>query len=246
MMRAMSAKTDSARIIRWILNHSGKNQKEVARYLGVSQGTISKLLSGQHDPEAALYQRMIEWRDTLKAAQGDDDRSAAAGVVSGRRIVRNVPEGAVPEFDHFGGAGGGGYPLPSQVVDGERTYGAEVVSDSWVMPVRFLRDELRVSLNDIDIIRIKGDSMETGEYGGFRDGDRVVIDRSDRSVRQGGIFAVRDDDDIIVKQVELQRNGGDIQRIICKSLNRNYDPIELVLNGSAEIIGRVVLKISRT
>jgi hypothetical protein len=185
--------------------------------------------------------------DLLKARGYEPEFAAeqAVAMVDGRRIAsRNLEPGTIPEIDTRLGAGGGGYPLPAQVNEGSRSYTGDTVRAEWRMPTSFLREELHVSLSSVDIAPVFGDSMTDERGGGFRDGDRVLINRGDQQLRQGGIFAVRDEDETIIKQVELVR-GSDPPRIICTSLNPRYQPFELVLDGSAEIIGRVVLKISR-
>lgn len=177
--------------------------------------------------------------------QWSDEEFKAVAQIDGRRVTRNLSPGAVPEIDSFLGGGGGGYPLPAEITENGRSYSAEAVQDEWIFPQRFIRDELRLQISFADIVPIRGNSMEDGAYGGFREGDRVLVDRRDHNIRQGGIFAIRDDGETIIKQVELVR-GSDPVRITCKSLNSRYSPFELILDGSAEIIGRVVLKISRT
>lgn len=231
-------------LVRRVMALHGINQKQLAKKVGVSQGTVSKWVSGMHAPETEEYVR-------LKALEGDEPdhidsrKTKVAARINGKRVTRNIAPGAIPEFETHLGAGGGGYPLPTQIVDNARTYSAEVVQDEWTFPARFLRDELRVEVPSIDIVQVRGDSMETGDYGGFRNGDRVLVDRRDIGLRQGAIFALRDGEEVIVKQVELVR-GSDPPRILCTSLNPRYKPFELVLDGSAEVIGRVILKICRT
>lgn len=189
----------------------------------------------------------IPTEDVLLPAELRPGRKGPRAIahVDGRRITKNLTPGAIPEIDTFLGGGGGGYPLPEQISENQRTYSADAVRDEWVFPERFVRDELRLHLASIDIVPVRSDSMETDKYGGFRDGDRVLVDRRDHNIRQGGIFAIRDGDETIIKQVELIR-GSDPVRIKCTSLNPRYGPFELVLDGSADLIGRVVLKISRT
>jgi phage repressor protein C with HTH and peptisase S24 domain len=124
--------------------------------------------------------------------------------------------------------------------NGTATYEAEAVRAEWVLPAEFLREELQVSIGLAEIVRVRGNSMEPE----LRAGDRVLVDRRDTRIRQGGVFAVRDGDEIIIKQVEPVR-GSEPPRIRCISVNPTYGPQELVLDGSAEIIRRVVCRISR-
>ena len=160
----------------------------------------------------------------------------------------NIPLGAIPEIDAYLGAGGdSGYPLPAHVDDGIRRYSADAVRDMWIFPVGFLTSELHVPLDMVDILQVRGDSMTTPENDGFRDGDRVIVNRRDTFIRQGGVFAIRDHEETIIKQIELVRDTDpdDPPRIKCTSLNPRYEPFELFLDGSTTIIGRIVCKISR-
>lgn len=180
----------------------------------------------------------------LTRAPLDDDASPEIDdtprIGNGRRV--HVAADAVPEFDLRAGASyGGGYALPSSVRDGDRIYDADVVKAEWRFPDSFLKGELRLRPASTDVLAVDGPSMMPD----LMPGDRVLIDRSHRDPRQGGIFAVREDDGIIIKHVEVVR-GSNPTRIICKSSNSTYTPFELILDGeSVSIIGRVAGRISR-
>lgn len=148
--------------------------------------------------------------------------------------------GAIVEIDVRAGAGGGGYVTEGNSSDGVNTYSADAVRAEWILPPSFVRDELRLTFGRTEIIAIRGDSMEPD----LRDGDRVLIDRTDTNLRQGGIFAVSDAGEIIVKQVELVRDSDPLQ-IICTSRNDRYRPVTLTLDDGTFIIGRVAARISR-
>lgn len=175
----------------------------------------------------------------------EPNETRAIALVDGRRNTRHVAADATPEMDVRGGASyAGGYALPSEVAaDGGRTYSGEVVKAEWKFPASWLRDELRLSISKTDVISIIGPSMAPE----LVDGDRVLIDRTHTDPRQGGIFALRDGDSVIVKHIELVRSAaGDFPRIRCISANKTYAPFELDLDGdSVAIIGRVAARISR-
>lgn len=226
------------------------SQAQLADAANTSQPQIDRL-------EKGTRKLTREWAERLAPPLGltaqelmfsDENEAGAEGAaiakVDGRLIRMNMTADSIPEIDTTLGAGGGGYPLPTTITDGERTYAAEAVRDEWVFPSRFVRDELRVNTQDVDIIPIRGDSMVDPSGGGLKDGDRAMVHRRDKLLRQGGIFAIRDDGETIVKQVEYIR-GSDPPRIKCTSLNPRYTPFELVLDGSAEVIGRVILNITR-
>lgn len=154
--------------------------------------------------------------------------------------MKSLPEGAIAEIDLRPGAGGGGYA--SVVVDSEKTglYPEHALKAEWVFPPSFVKDELGLSFGKAEILRVQGDSM----YPDLSDGDRVICDRTDTKVNQGGIFAIFDGDAVIVKQVELVRDA-DRPRILCTSRNERYKPFTLDLNGDVFVIGRITAKIAR-
>ena len=151
-------------------------------------------------------------------------------------ISSKLQRGLVREIDAYAGLGGGGV---AQFVKAGDVLSEQTLAE-WRMPTEFLETELRLRPGLCEIIRVKGDSMEPV----LRDGDRVIVDRNDRAMRQGGIFALRDGDELIIKQVELVR-GAEPPRVVCSSVNPRYSPFELVLGADAEVIGRVAAHIGR-
>lgn len=235
----------------------GLTQRELGERVGMSQQGIDSILSGKskhprkivelarvlrRTPEYLLHGDAQEPQRVPLGQEfepdGDGDMPPAIG--NGKR--RHLSPGAVPEFDLRGGASyGGGYALPSIVRDGDRVYDADIVKAEWIIPPSFLQGELRLTPAYTDVIAVDGPSMIPD----LMPGDRVLIDRTHRDPRQGGIFAVREDDGIIIKHVEIVR-GSDPIRIVCKSSNPTYTPFELVLDGDrVAIIGRVAGRISR-
>jgi phage repressor protein C with HTH and peptisase S24 domain len=233
--------------IRHIMNVRGWKQLDFSIAIGVSQSTISRWLSGQQQPDAQqqeilkelLAQNMEELPDFTDVAPVE---SAVKPVVRGMIRHREDKEGRIREYDLRAGASyGGGYAIAHVNEDGEPTANHEAVKAEWVIPPSFLKGELRLSSDTTDIVAIDGPSMVPD----LMPSDRVLIDRSHRDPRQGGIFAVREDDGIIVKHVEVIR-GSDPLRIVCKSSNPTYTPFELILDGeNVAIIGRVAGRISR-
>lgn len=157
------------------------------------------------------------------------------------QILGNPPF-SIQEIDIRAGAAYGGGKSDEEWQDGDRAVDKPL--GVWTFPSGFAQRELGLKSELADIVQVRGDSMEDGSARGLTSGDRVIIDRRDTDPRQGGIFAVYDGEGVIIKQVELLR-GHEPPRIICKSLNHRYDPVELILDGSVRIIGRVAGVISR-
>jgi SOS-response transcriptional repressor LexA len=84
---------------------------------------------------------------------------------------------------------------------------------------------------DLDAINVIGDSMEPT----IKDGSIVFIDRSDKNIRNGGIFVINTLAGVLVKRINL-KSSGELEII---SDNKIY-PIERVNPSEVEIIGKVV------
>lgn len=221
---------------------------------GLSQNAISDLERGRALETTKLNELARICGVTPEWLMGQE---ASAGTLSAQSISANMlveePENwlndhfrqankLLPEIDVRGGASYGGGIRDEEWQNGDRS-GDQPIAH-WGFPPAFVERELGLAFGSADVIRVRGDSMDDGTAKSLASGDRVIIDRKDTDVRQGGIFAVFDGDGVIIKQVELIR-GHEPPRVICKSLNTRYDPIPLVLDGSVHIIGRVAGRISR-
>lgn len=155
----------------------------------------------------------------------------------------SLPPKSLPEFDVRAGASYGGGLDDEGNWETDGAAGQKPIAH-WGLPESYVRSELGLTFGHSDVLPVRGDSMDDGTINALRSGDRVIVDRLDIDPRQGGIFAVWDGAGVIVKQVELVR-GEDPPRIICKSRNANYTPIELVIDGNVHVIGRISAKIAR-
>lgn len=86
------------------------------------------------------------------------------------------------------------------------------------------------------LMKVYGDSMEPE----IRHGDMALIDRSKQQIYPHTIYAVGVNEEIYIKQIETLPG----RRMILRSLNKRYDPIEVDLRGdmaeSVRIIGKVI------
>ncbi len=102
----------------------------------------------------------------------------------------------------------------------------------------FRRDWLqrRGRMEKMVLMRVHGDSMEP--Y--IQDGDLALIDTSQKSIIPYTVYAVGVDDGIYVKSVETLPG----QRLILRSFNERYAPIDIDMRGdlaeSVRIIGKVL------
>jgi phage repressor protein C with HTH and peptisase S24 domain len=107
----------------------------------------------------------------------------------------------------------------------------EAPFDSFRFSPRWLRDA-GLTLDQLSTIRVTGDSMEPL----LNDGDEILVDRAQRSLRDG-IHVVRLGDVLLVKRLAPAGRG----RATLISANRAYPPVEVSLE-ELEIVGRVVWK----
>lgn len=86
------------------------------------------------------------------------------------------------------------------------------------------------------LMKVCGDSMEPD----IRHGDMVLVDQGHTQIYGHAIYAVGVNEEIYVKQIETLPGG----RLVLRSLNTRYDPIEISLGGdladSVRVIGRVI------
>lgn len=227
------------------------SQAELGERAGLSQGAISDLERGiALETNKLLDLARVcgvspDW--LLGKSEGGHDQAPRTGqVIEGPPRWSNLkPEKepqSLPEVDVRGGASYGGGIRDEDWQDGDKS-GDRAVAH-WGFPPAFVERELGLAYGFADVVRVRGDSMDDGTAKALTSGDRVIVDRQDTDVSQGGIFVVFDGDGVIIKQVELVR-GHTPPRIVCKSLNTRYDPIPLTLEDPVRVIGRVAGRISR-
>ena len=89
--------------------------------------------------------------------------------------------------------------------------------------------------NKMVLMDVAGDSMEPI----LMDRDSVLIDKSQNAIISGGMFAVGVDNEVFIKH--LDKVPG---KLILRSKNPEYPPIEVDMNGqlsdAVRVIGRVV------
>lgn len=131
----------------------------------------------------------------------------------------------IPLYDITAGAG-----KSVVVADGEEPVDALAFKGDWI------RQTLRVAPDDLRLIYVEGDSMEPD----LRAGDIILVDHTDRTARREGIYVIRMDGSLLVKQ--LQRLPGGIVKVI--SRNAAYEPFTVDAATIEErlefaIVGRV-------
>lgn len=182
------------------------------------------LLTGRGEPSAKSSNK-----PELQRLSVDDEESLEAKLQElGEIDISTLDLGEIskkveiPEYDVRASMGDG------FVVD------RETIKDSWVFSRRYLVDEMRLTLNQLVVIEVVGDSMSPT----LESGDRVLVDMADRRIGIPGIFVLWDGDGTVAKRLELVPNSKP-QKLMRISDNPHHGRYE-VLAEETNIIGRIV------
>ncbi len=145
------------------------------------------------------------------AAQQQEERAQIA-----QRVLPSDPYISAPLYEVLAAAGGGS-PV-----------GSEVVRDYLAFNRTWVRDQ-QLMAGKLAVIEVQGDSMEPTLQGG----DIVLVDLRTQELRDGNIYTLRRDEDLMVKR--LYRHGSDW---MIHSDNPSYagEPF----NQEVSVVGRVV------
>lgn len=180
---------------------------ELARATGIPRRTLEYYLSGEREPKAS---RCVEI-------------ARAAGVLPGWLVSGEGPQQAAADAHCDHGSQCLQIPL--------RPAGHDVPDSGLSLPAAWL-GRAQGSAN-LQAVRVEGDGMEPT----LRSSDILVIDCDCRRIQDGQLFAIRDQDTLLIKR--LQSTLGGKVRII--SDNPRYPEFETSATA-LEIIGRVVWK----
>lgn len=126
----------------------------------------------------------------------------------------------VPMVEARASAGGG------SLETGERILGYYAFRRDWIAG--------KGSIQSMRLMRVTGESMRPT----LQDEDVVLVDLSQRDILAGKIYAVRMDDEMVVKRLEKKPG-----KLVLLSDNRAlYDPLEISLAeyANVEVLGRVI------
>lgn len=96
----------------------------------------------------------------------------------------------------------------------------------------WIRDRLKVTPQDLRVIRVRGDSMQPT----MNDGDVVLVDLTRNLPSPPGIFVLFDGHGLMVKRLEMLPGSSEVRVI---SDNPHYAPYSLA-SENVRVIGRVV------
>lgn len=206
----------------------GISQSELARRLGVTQGTIAHLVNGRTNNSVHLPAIAAELETTVAYLSGDTDSPA-----EGARIPMSKQDMAeqmgLIEIEEVDLAIGMGLAYSDEV---------PVQAVSQWMPESWVRQFTDAPAKFLTIARPRGDSM----YPTINDRDIVIIDRSRRSIdEQEGIWAVFYGGLGTVKRVRALPDGS--YKLMADNPQVSD---ETAVDGEMSVFGRVVGVIRRT
>jgi len=211
---------------------------ELAKMLGIKQGAVSSAKRNLQIPPvwiAKVSKAFSVSADWLFYGTGPMKRGQIAPAEAQNACI--IPEGE-PRWMSPEAAPRMGYSLIPKVRarlcagTGSLETEGDVVG-YYAFKTDFLRRKGHAS--KMVLMDVAGDSMEPDVW----TGDTVLIDESQREIIAGGLFAVGIEHEVFVKY--LLRVPG---KLVLKSKNPEYDPIEVDMDGAlsdmVRIIGRVV------
>lgn len=223
------------------------NQVKFAKAVKVSQGTVSKWISGEQSPNKTQWDRVTElalnypeMRPLVVPRIENVSRPPAQirTIVGGVARPASGPRGTVREIEVRGGMGGGG--VTSREVRVRGKHADAFKPESWGFPASFMREELRAPADRVVVIETQGDSM----FPTLSPGDRVLVDTGHVLPTPDGIYALRDRWGAMnVKRLQLLRKG-DPPRILIISDNESHTTEEVGAD-EIEIVGRVICCVRR-
>jgi phage repressor protein C with HTH and peptisase S24 domain len=222
---------DTASILDRLLSVAGlKRDVQLAAVLGVSPQAVSQARKKDRAPKswlirmASRYHVSVDW--LLYGENTTGSARSPAQPVSGLAVAGAVGERLdvvlVPLVAASLSAGSGSLESGGEVLD------HFAFRQNWLAR--------KGNPDNMVLMKVHGDSMEPD----IRHGDTVLIDQGKTRLFGHAIYAVGVNEEIYVKQVETLPGN----RLILRSLNERYAPIEVDLRGdmadSVRIIGKVL------
>jgi phage repressor protein C with HTH and peptisase S24 domain len=200
----------------------GISQAELARRVKVSQPTINALINGGNTTSKHLHRiaAELETSPAYLAGETDDDAPTSIAPSAMDALAEKLDLAVIPELELGYSMGGGA------VFDQYEQRGVVPFQRSW------LRSMMRGSFTDLFVARGEGDSMQPT----LLDGDIVLIDSSQRDIRQQDrIWAVSYGDLGMIKRVRRRPDG----TYLLLSDNATVPPVECA-DEEMHVVGRVI------
>lgn len=196
-----------------LVKASGLSQRELARRLGTTHVTVSNWIKGASEPNEEGLEKLCEFFSVTPAYIKYGDGNAPAGQTIITDDVISIP-----------------------LINANVSCGYGFLNDSELILIRFVRVSIEfirrycpaANLRALQIMTAFGDSMEPT----LSEGDSVIVDVSEKTVKRDGLYVLRIGDGLFVKRIQVTPKG---LRLI--SDNPLYHPIDST-EDELEVIGR--------
>ncbi|WP_454886149.1 XRE family transcriptional regulator [Sphingomonas oryzagri] len=200
----------------------GISQAELARRVPMSQSTMNSLINSDARTTKHLHKiaRVLETTPDYLTGEIDDPDAGATPSPTPETVAEQLDAVRVPHLSlHYSMGGGNVVAEPT-------------VLGYFTVPKEWLRGHIRGTPEDVAVIMGEGDSMEPT----IRDGDMLLIDRAQRTMRQSDqIWAIAVRDSGSVKRLRRARSGG----YEIHSDNPSV-PVDFADDGEMVIVGRMI------
>lgn len=199
------------------------NDNELARLLGLSRQSIAKARATKNVPAAWIPKASATFgvsTDWLFFGNGSMKAGSSFPLQPAPAQVCDVDLRLIPMAEARLSAGQGSLETNANC---ERSYA--------------FRMDFLLRKGDPDkmvLMRVAGDSMEPE----IHDGDVVLLDQGQRDILPGKIFAVGFEESIYLKRIDMLPG-----KVILKSVNPAYPPLELDVRGDCCTYFRVIGKV---
>lgn len=202
--------------------------QQLAEQVGVSRRQIDNYIANRSDPSREVVVKMaiaagfsVGWLASGQGRRHADDTEITRHAEQPRAGYVYLP------LKEVEAAAGGG-----SLINGERVIDVLAFKEDWI------RRELHAKPADLDLIYVKGKSMEPD----LRPGDIILLDHTDTQASSEGVYVCHMDGAVIVKL--LQRLPGAVIKVVSK--NPDFETFSVILAEEAKkpdgfrVIGRVV------
>lgn len=203
--------------------------EEFSKLLDTHPQTIYRYERGERKPDLDFVQLVvkktgvcIEWLITGEGPVYPCEQNKTEKLVELRKSIAAITE---PKDDFIT------IPMAKAVLSAGS--GSLETSGECERGYAFRRDfiERKGNYRDMILMRVYGDSMEPE----IMDNDIVLLDQSKRTVLPGRIFAVGFEDAIYLKRIDMLPG-----KVVLKSINPMYPPVELDIRGQMSDLFRVI------
>lgn len=210
----------------------GKSQKDMALLINSSLSALQSYESGRQFPGGKVFEALARMgfdSNWLLTGEGEMKRGEVVyplgeSLKNGLIINDDSDDGfvQVPRYKVNASAGGGAVIHSEQIVD------YLSFKSDWI------RNSLGVSVQDLALINVKGDSMEPS----LSNEDLILVDMRTRSVEDNAVYVLQFNGTLLVKRLQRRFDGS----VVIMSDNPRYT--SETLTGEAvellKVIGRVV------